>query len=79
MRTAAEISIVALRIGRDCAVLQLVDQLELQFLSALAKEVQSVFLGDIFAHQRLITSGHLSHLLIDFLKVSFTDGLAFRK
>ena len=74
---ATQVGIVALRVGGDVAVVELVDEFEFELLSAVAKEFQGFGLGDAFPYECFAACGQLGHFGVDGFKVAFSDGGAF--
>ena len=74
VRAAAEVGETAVRIERDGTVLQVADEFRLVLVSLLGEYPHGLRLAHLPAHERLLGTGKLLHLLFDFRQVGLRNG-----
>ena len=74
MRATAQVGEVALGIGSDVTVFQVIDELALQGLALVTKELEGVGLADVGTHNGLVLLGEFCHLLLNLGEVGIGQG-----
>ena len=80
MGTFTEVSEVALSIGCDAAILEvLVDVLALVGLACCTEQSEAISLANLLSYNRLVLTSELEHLVFNLLEVALADLLSIRK
>ena len=76
VRATAQVGEVALGIGSDVTVFQVVDELALQGLTLVAEELQRVGLADVSTHDVLVLLHEFHHLFLNLCEVGVGQRVA---
>ena len=76
MRATAQVGEVALGIGGDVTVFQVIDELALEGLALVTEELERVGLADVGTYHFLVLLGEFCHLLLNLGEVCVGQGVA---